>query len=220
MRAGSGPRVGRRRSTTQDHITDVALDLFAARGFDEVSVDDVAQAAGIARRTLFRYYASKNAIPWGDFDAYLDHMRDLLDDVDPDVPIGEALRSALLAFNDFGAQETMRHRQRMRVILETAALQAYSMTMYAGWRAVVAAFVARRLGAKAGDLVPQTVAWTMLGVALSAYEQWLADESVSLAQALGDAFDTVSDGLRALDGPDRRKNSSIEPSEFGPRRRR
>ena len=199
MRAGSGPRVGRRRSTTQDHITDVALDLFAARGFDEVSVDDVAQAAGIARRTLFRYYASKNAIPWGDFDAYLDHMRDLLDDVDPDVPVGEALRSALLAFNAFGAQETMRHRQRMQVILETAALQAYSMTMYAGWRAVVAAFVARRLGAKAGDLVPQTVAWTVLGVALSAYEQWLADESVSLAQALGDAFDTVSDGLRALD---------------------
>ena len=55
-------RVGRRPSTTQDHITAVALDLFAARGFDEVSVDDVASAAGIARRTLFRYYASKNAI--------------------------------------------------------------------------------------------------------------------------------------------------------------
>ena len=87
----------------------------------------------------------------------------------------------------------------MRVILQTAELQAYSMTMYAGWREVVAAFVARRLGAKTSDLVPQTVAWTMLGVALSAYEHWLADESVSLAQALGDAFDTVSDGLAALD---------------------
>ena len=201
MRAGSGPRVGRRRSTTQDHITDVALDLFAARGFDEVSVDDVAQAAGIARRTLFRYYASKNAIPWGDFDAYLDHMRDLLDDMDPDVPISEALRSALLAFNEFGAQEMTRHRRRMRVILETAALQAYSMTMYAGWRAVVAAFVARRLGVKAGDLVPQTVAWTMLGVALSAYEHWLADESVSLEQALGDSFDTVRPGVDLLEPP-------------------
>ena len=204
-----GVRVGRRRTTTQDHITDVALDLFAARGFDEVSVDDVAAAAGIARRTLFRYYASKNAIPWGDFDAHLDHMRDLLDQVDPRVPIGDALRAALLAFNSFGEEETARHRQRMRVILETAALQAYSMTMYAGWRSVVAAFVARRLATKAGDLVPQTVAWTMLGVALSAYEHWLADESSpasgrgpqSLAQALGDAFDTVSDGLRALDRP-------------------
>jgi len=70
--------------------------------------------------------------------------------------------------------------------------------MYAGSGAVGAAFVARRLGAKAEDLVPQTVAWTMLGVALSAYEHWLADESVPLAQALGDAFDTVRPGLDVL----------------------
>jgi mycofactocin system transcriptional regulator len=205
MRPVSRPRVGRRRSTTTDHISNVAIDLFAARGFDEVSVDDVAEAAGIARRTLFRYYPSKNALPWGDFDAHLDHMRDLLNELDPDVPVEQALRTALLAFNTFDETETFRHRQRMRVILETAALQAYSMTMYGGWRTVVAAFVAQRLGAKAEDLVPQTVAWTMLGAALSAYEHWLADESVSLAQALGDAFDTVSDGLQALNRPRRHR---------------
>ncbi len=199
MRPESGHRVGRRRSTTWAQLSNVAIDLFATRGFDEVSVDDVAQAAGIARRTLFRYYPSKNALPWGDFDAHLERMRDQLSELDPGVPIRDALRTALLAFNTFDEAETARHRQRMRVILQTAALQAYSMTMYAGWRAVVAAFVARRLGGKAGDLVPQTVAWTMLGVALSAYEHWLADESVSLAEALGDAFDTVSDGLVALD---------------------
>ncbi|WP_101950117.1 mycofactocin system transcriptional regulator [Mycobacterium sp. 3519A] len=206
-RQESRHRVGRRRSTTPDHISNVAIDLFADRGFDEVSVDDVAEASGIARRTLFRYYPSKNALPWGDFDAHLAHMRDLLDHLDPDVPIDEALRTALLAFNSFDEQETARHRQRMRVILQTAALQAYSMTMYAGWRAVVAAFVAKRLGTRAEDLVPQTVAWTMLGVALSAYEHWLADESVSLAEALGQAFDTVSDGLSALEAGIRRRNS-------------
>jgi TetR/AcrR family transcriptional regulator, regulator of mycofactocin system len=200
-------RVGRRRSTSWDHISNVAIDLFAARGFDDVSVDDVAEAAGIARRTLFRYYPSKNALHWGDFEAHLTHMRDLLADLDPDVPIGDALRTALLAFNTFDDAETARHRQRMRVILQTAALQAYSMTMYAGWRAVVAAFVARRLGAKDDDVAPQTVAWTMLGVALSAYEHWLADESVSLLRALGDAFDTVSDGLKTLDDRARRNNS-------------
>ena len=207
MQPDSQHRVGRRRSTSWDHISNVAIDLFAARGFDDVSVDDVAEAAGIARRTLFRYYPSKNALPWGDFEAHLAHMRDLLSDLDPDVPIGDALRTALLAFNTFDDAETARHRQRMRVILQTAALQAYSMTMYAGWRAVVAAFVARRLGAKDDDVVPQTVAWTMLGVALSAYEHWLADESVSLLRALGDAFDTVSDGLKTLDDRARRNNS-------------
>jgi TetR/AcrR family transcriptional regulator, regulator of mycofactocin system len=198
MRPNSEHRVGRRRSTTWDHLSNVAIDLFADRGFDRVSVDDVAHAAGIARRTLFRYYPSKNALPWGDFDAHLERMRDQLNDLDPSVPIGDALRTALLAFNTFDDSETPRHRQRMRVILETAELQAYSMTMYAGWRAVVAAFVSRRLGLEPGDLVPQTTAWTMLGVALSAYEHWLADESVSLSQALNDAFDTVSDGLGRL----------------------
>jgi mycofactocin system transcriptional regulator len=209
-------RVGRRRSTTGDHITSVALELFADRGFDEVSVDDVARAAGIARRTLFRYYPTKNAIPWGDFDGHLDHMRDLLREVPADAPISSALRSALLAFNRFDEAETAHHRQRMRVILETAALQAHSMTMYAGWRTVVADFVARRLGLKATDLIPRTTAWSMLGVALSAYENWLADETVSLQAALGEAFDTVSAGLSALDG----KKSRNRASESTPPRRR
>ncbi|MBV8930513.1 MAG: mycofactocin system transcriptional regulator [Mycobacteriaceae bacterium] len=192
-------QVGRRRSTTRDHITDVAIELFAARGFEQVSVDDVAQAAGIARRTLFRYYPSKNAIPWGEFDAHLERMRDLLGSADADVATVEALRTALLAFNTFDESETRRHRLRMRVILRTTELQAYSMTMYAGWREVIAVFVARRCGAKPDDLVPQTVAWTMLAVALSAYEHWLPDEAVALTRALGDAFDVVRPGLAALD---------------------
>lgn len=192
-------RAGRRRSTTQDHIAGVALDLFAAYGFSEVSVEDVAVAAGIARRTLFRYYASKNAIPWGDFDSHLRHFAALLDAADPGTPVRDVLRSALLDFNTFEESEAARHRQRMRVILQTAELQAYSMTMYAGWRDVVADFVARRTGCRPTDLVPQTHAWLMLGVALAAYEHWLDEgdgaASVSLRQALADAFDTAAAGL-------------------------
>lgn len=191
-------RVGRRRSTTRDHITHVALELFATRGFDDVSVDDVAHAAGISRRTLFRYFSSKNAIPWADFDASLTELRDLLNAVPHDVPMDAALRSALLEFNSFDESETPRHRRRMQVILQTDALQAYSMTMYAGWRGVIAAFVARRLDTKPTALVPQTVAWTVLGVALTAYEQWLADETVSLPEALGEAFDIVRAGIGAV----------------------
>ncbi|GJF08087.1 putative mycofactocin biosynthesis transcriptional regulator MftR [Mycolicibacterium cyprinidarum] len=188
---------GRRRSTSWEHISDVAIDLFMAQGFDDVSVDDVAAAAGIARRTLFRYYPSKNALPWGDFDAHLEHMRTLLANADPEVSIRDALRTALLAFNSF--DDTDRHRQRMRLILETEALQAYSMTMYAGWRGVVATFVAGRLGVTPTDLVPQTVAWTTLGVALAAYEHWLEDDTGSLPAALGKAFDMLAPGLTDLE---------------------
>lgn len=197
--AGRAGKVGRRRSTTQDHIADVALDLFSTYGFSEVSVDDVALASGIARRTLFRYYPSKNAIPWGDFDAHLRHFAGVLDSSDSAAGLRSALRAALLDFNSFNDFQTERHRQRMRLILHTSELQAYSMAMYAGWREVVADFVARRTGVQPGDLVPQTISWTMLGVALSAYEYWLAHPGnrarVSLRQAMSDAFDAVADGL-------------------------
>jgi mycofactocin system transcriptional regulator len=191
LAATSEPRAGRRRSTTHDDIAKVAIELFSEHGFDTVSVDDVARAAGISRRTLFRYYSSKNAIPWGDFDTHLAYLGQLLDETDPAVSLRSALRQALLAFNTFDDSESAHHRQRMRVILEAAELQAYSMTMYAGWRDVVARFVARRSGAKVSDLAPQTTAWTMLGVALSAYEHWLADESITLSTALAAAFDVV-----------------------------
>ena len=60
------PRVGRRRSTTPHHITDVAIDMFTARGFADVSVDDVAQAAGISRRTGPLELSVERAAPGGD----------------------------------------------------------------------------------------------------------------------------------------------------------
>ncbi|MGH3954594.1 mycofactocin system transcriptional regulator [Mycobacteroides salmoniphilum] len=191
-------RVGRRPSTTRDEITAVAMALFTQRSFDDVSVDDIAAAAGIARRTVFRYYNSKNAIVWGDFDSHLEVMRALLDETPDTVDTSTALREALLTFNDFPVDEAPRHRMRMRLILEVPALQAYSMLMYTGWRDVIAQFVAKRSGADPTGLLPQTVGWTLLGVALAAYERWLADESSALTALLAKGFDAADAGLRAL----------------------
>ena len=197
MPAGNTTRTpaGRRRTTTCDHIADVALDLFAAYGFERVSADDIALSAGIARRTLFRYYPSKNAIPWGDFDSYLRHFDALLHSADPALPLRQALRAALLDFNTFDDDQMARHRMRMGVILQTEELQAYSMTMYAGWRAVIARFVGRRLDTAPSELVPQTIAWTLLSVALAGHEHWLDRPWTPLRDCLGDAFDTVAGGL-------------------------
>lgn len=193
-------RAGRRPTTSKDHITNVAIEMFAERGFEAVSVDDIAAAAGIGRRTLFHYYPSKNAIPWGDFDTHVHNMHDFLQSLRPEADLVESLRTALLDFNKFDDSEIARHRARMRIILETEELQAYSMTMYAGWRAVIADFVASRCGAQPTDLRPQTVAWTMLGVAMSAYEVWLADDTLSLASTIATAFEVASQPLRTFPG--------------------
>ena len=173
--------MSRRPVTTTTKISDIAIDLFDRDGFEETSVDDIAAAAGIARRTLFRYYPSKNAIAWGDFDDHLDDMRDLLDSLPDDLPLADALARALVEFNDVPESEAPRHRRRMNLLLTVPALQAHSMIMYADWRQVVATYAAKRLGLRPDDYQPQLIGWLALGTALAAYEQWLAgaqDQSV------------------------------------------
>lgn len=189
-------RVGRRPSTTRGDISDLAIELFAKNGFDETSVDDIAEAAGIARRTFFRYFPSKNAVPWGDFDAQLDALRQLLADLPNDISLADALRSALLTFNTFPVAEEAVHRQRMQLILRNPALQGYSMLMYDGWRGVIAEYVATRTNLAPTAHFPRTVGWMVLGVAMAAYEQWLTDDSLDLADLLSDGTRTLRAGVR------------------------
>jgi AcrR family transcriptional regulator len=49
----------RKKARTRDAIADAAISLFLARGFDRVSVADVAAAAEVSKPTLFRYFATK-----------------------------------------------------------------------------------------------------------------------------------------------------------------
>lgn len=200
-RSGTG-RIGRRPSTTPDLISNIAIELFATHGFDETSVDQIAEAAGIARRTFFRYFPSKNAVPWGNFDTHLSDMRDHLADLPEDIGLGEGLTRALLEFNSFPPDVAHLHRKRMEVILNAPALQAYSMVMYTGWREVIAEYVASRTGLRTTDHLPRTVGWTVLGVALAAYEQWLTDERLELADLLRAGSATLTDGLAALPARD------------------
>ena len=67
-------RPGRPPSTTHSDLEELCIALFVERGFDATSVDDIAAAAGIARRTFFRYYPSKADVVWGDFDAAVERM--------------------------------------------------------------------------------------------------------------------------------------------------
>ncbi len=50
----------RKRQLVRDTIHQAAIELFARRGFDETTVDEVAEAAGISRRSFFRYFQSKD----------------------------------------------------------------------------------------------------------------------------------------------------------------
>jgi TetR/AcrR family transcriptional regulator, regulator of mycofactocin system len=188
-------RAGRRPVTTRYEIEHIALDLFSERGFDTTTVDDIAAAAGIGRRTVFRYYPSKNDIPWGAFDEELDRMRSTFAALPSDLPVMAGVRQAVLDFNDVHPDEQPWHRRRLRLILGTPALQAHSTLRYAAWRRVVAEYAASRLGLSPDDLLPQTIGHASLGVALAAYERWLTEDGCELRELLDVVFRSLERGL-------------------------
>ncbi|MFF3468678.1 mycofactocin system transcriptional regulator [Streptomyces sp. NPDC001984] len=183
--------MGRQPSTSVAELSHVALQLFTERGFAETTVDDIATACGISRRTFFRYFPSKNDLPWGDFDALVERMRRHLHDTPQEVPLVDALREAVIEFNRFPPGEIEDHRLRMSLLLNVPTLVAHSTLRYASWRQAIAEYAARRLRVPEDDMHPQVIAWATLAASLSAYEQWLKHEGADLPTLLRTAFDVL-----------------------------
>jgi mycofactocin system transcriptional regulator len=179
---------GRRRATSRAELEQTAFTLFTARGFDATTVDEIAAAAGIGRRTFFRYFPSKNDIPWGAFEDELERMRVRLKASPPEIPLMDAIRVALIDFNRVAPAQVPLHRRRMELILRVPTLLAHSTLRFTAWREVVAEFVAERTGRRPDDLAPQAIAHAVLGVAIAAYEHWLDDPGSDLGTLLDDAM--------------------------------
>jgi mycofactocin system transcriptional regulator len=198
--AVSGGHPGRRRATSRAELEQAAFTLFAARGFDATTVDEIAAAAGIGRRTFFRYFPSKNDIPWGAFEDELERMRVRLKACPPEIPLMDAIRVALIDFNRVTPAQIPLHRRRMELILRVPTLLAHSTLRFTAWREVVAEFVAERTGRRPDDLAPQAIAHAVLGVAIAAYEHWLDDPGSDLGALLDDAMRQLGGAFGAVLG--------------------
>ena len=204
---------GRRRVTSREELEETAFGLFAARGFEATTVDDIAAAAGIGRRTFFRYFRSKNDIPWGAFERELERMRARLRAVPAHVPVMDAIREALVDFNRVDPTVVPLHRRRMELILRVPALFAHSTLRFTAWREVIAEFVAARTGQRSGQLAPQAIAHAVLGVSVAAYEHWLDDPGADLGALLDSAMRQLAD---AFAGHLEQEQPTISPSPPGP----
>jgi mycofactocin system transcriptional regulator len=186
---------GRRPSTSREDVARAALDLFNRQGYDETTVDEIAGAVGVSRRTFFRYYDSKRDVVWGEFDAELVRLGDQLGAAPGDEPMMDVLRRAVVATNRFGAGELHELRIRMGLISSVPTLVAHSAVRYAEWCDVVAGFVAGRIGGSPDDLGPQTVARAALGAAMAAFTRWAAYATDDLTAEVDRAFRLLATGF-------------------------
>jgi mycofactocin system transcriptional regulator len=186
------------RAETRARIEQAALDLFTRDGFERIPIDEIADAAGISRRTFFRYFATKADAVWGDFDAHVDRLATLLAATPRDRPVLAAICAAYVQVNDYAPEELPLLRERMALILTEPALLAHSQLRYAAIDDVVARYVAGRTSSSAVALVPRLVATSARAAATTAFEVWLADPGEPLGAYLRASFAELTAGFPSL----------------------
>ena len=121
------------------------------------------RARGVSRRTFFRYFDSKAAVLWSEFDHEVETLHRLLREAPAEQPMTEAIRQAVLQANHYGVDDVAELRARMHVISTVPALGASATVHYDGWAGALAEFAARRLGQQPDDLIPQAIGFSALG---------------------------------------------------------
>src|SRR5438309_1168001 len=86
-RYGFAMAVTRPRDSARERLTTTAFRLFAAQGFDATTVDDIADAAGVSRRTFFRHFATKEDVIFPDHDGLRAAVEAQLDARDNEPPL-------------------------------------------------------------------------------------------------------------------------------------
>jgi len=185
------PRRGRPPATTRAHVARTALELFAEHGYDATTMQDVATAVGITRRSLFRYFDTKAAVVWHGADeaagAVLAELATL--PAGPDWRRGVA--RAVLAGLRFPDDDLDALRLRLRLIEAVPSLRSHLSARGVEAAAALAGYVARSTGAGPDDLEP-----VVLGHAV-----WTANTTALLwwaAGGRGTAHDAAARALASL----------------------
>lgn len=192
----TSPRRGRPRGTSARTLELIALRLFTEKGFDETTVDEIAAAAGVSRRTFFRYYAAKSEVLWSEFDNEVATIRATLAEAPDDVPVMDAVRRAVIAANHYHAEDVPELRMRMHLISTVPDLAASATIHYDAWERAVAEFAGRRAGQPADSLYPLAVGRTTLAACRAAYERWSARADADLTVYLDAALRALTAGFR------------------------
>jgi mycofactocin system transcriptional regulator len=188
-------RRGRPPSTSRRELRLIALRLFAERGFDNTTIEQVAAEAGVSERTFFRYFTTKASVLWTEFETEVETIRDSLAAVPDDVPLMDAIRGAVVAANHYHAADVPEMRIRMHLIATVPALSSSAAEHYEAWERAISDFAGRRLDQPADSLYPLTIGRAALAACRAAYDRWSARADDDLTIYLDAALDALASGF-------------------------
>ncbi|MCP2299309.1 transcriptional regulator, TetR family [Nocardia amikacinitolerans] len=164
----------RKKERTRRAIADAALRLFAERGFDAVTIADIAAAAEVGTRTLHRYYSGKDELLFAEDDEHRAELARLLAErpagEDPETTLAAVIGPMVAHFAD----RLDELRTRDSLIAANPALQARDLAKRGAIEAILTTHLAHQMGVDpATDVRP--LLWAKVGMScfFAGFEIWL-----------------------------------------------
>jgi AcrR family transcriptional regulator len=156
----------RKKQQTRELIADAARRLFADRGFDAVTVAQVARAANVSEVTVFNYFPTKEDLFYGGMQFFEERLLDAVRERAPGESVLEAFRRPVLeGLKRLAADERAEViAVAGNLISASPALEAHEREIVAGYTRLLAEQLAEEAGAKAGDVEAIGVASALMGV--------------------------------------------------------
>ncbi len=197
----------RKKRQTRETIAREALVLFQERGFDGVTVADIAAAANIAPRTFFSYFPTKEDVVFADHEETLAGLAAQLRDRPDGQTTVDALRTWLGAMLENHVENDPAERCRKSLMRETPSLAAKRLSNMGAFEQVLREGVARDLDDHPDGLRPRLVAAAALAALMSLDElhddRWEELAPGDPVQVLDVALEFLRGGLAALRAPER-----------------
>jgi AcrR family transcriptional regulator len=148
----------RKKQRTREQIVERAMKLFDERGFENVTIAEIAAAADIAPRTFFSYFPAKEDVVFHDFDLVFDAIRRRIDERAEDETTMDALRAFVVGLLAEFDHSDPAEQCRRRVVAGSPALQQHDRELVGRIEHVIAEGLARDLGVEPSSLRARVVA--------------------------------------------------------------
>jgi AcrR family transcriptional regulator len=178
----------RKQKLVRDAIYDAAIELFTVKGFDGTTVEEIAQAAGVSRRSFFRYFASKDDLLAQDVVQFGSLLSATITACPPTLTPFEIVRETVLSVLRHTAMQP-RTRQIIEISQRSAsARQAHHSRVMDVQDSMAAAFAGRLKSASRDDLKPRLLAGLTFSVMNVAITSWFRGEYQDLSTAARQVF--------------------------------
>jgi AcrR family transcriptional regulator len=189
---GPGGRREQKKQATRAALNEAATRLFATKGYEQTSVDDLCQEADVSLRTFFRYFEGKEDVLFArdmDIEPFLATLRS----VPPDEPALRAFADAYLAQPRLSPDDVAQALQFQRAMRDSAVLQGRYVMGIEHFRAAVARVLADRGGRATPNDADHLAAVLGQSTLDHAYKRWLArDGRGDLRTIVKRSFDDIA----------------------------